>query len=141
MGNISSSIRKINYEEVQMIVKKEKNCLLINTLNSNEQNCLIQNTILADKEEELINNLIYKNKNKYIAIYGKNNTDFSVYKKYNQLLSLGFKNIYIYIGGMFEWCLLQDIYGEDNFKTTCKVKDILYYKTRSTPEKNQLLLL
>ena len=81
MGNISSSIKKINYEEVQMIVKKEKNCLLINTLNSNEQNCLIQNTILADKEEELINNLIYKNKNKYIEIYGKNNTDFSVYKK------------------------------------------------------------
>ena len=141
MGNVSSSIKKINYEDVQMIVKKEKDCLLINTLNINEQKCLIQNTILADKEEEIMNHLLYKNKNKRIAVYGKNNSDFSVYKKYNQILSLGFKNVSIYIGGMFEWCLLQDIYGEENFKTTSTVKDILYYKTRPNRDKNHLLLL
>ena len=41
---------------------------------------------------------------------------------------LGFKNIYVYIGGIFEWLLLQDIYGDEQFPTTIKIIDILKYK-------------
>ena len=41
---------------------------------------------------------------------------------------LGLKNIYIYSGGLFEWLLLQDIYGEDEFPTTSKELDILKFK-------------
>ena len=41
---------------------------------------------------------------------------------------LGFQNVYLYMGGMFEWLLLQDIYGIDEFPTTNKFLDILYYK-------------
>ena len=48
--------------------------------------------------------------------------------KYKQLLSLGFTNVSIYIGGMFEWLLLQEIYGEAPFPTTCHELDLLKYK-------------
>ena len=57
-----------------------------------------------------------------------NNNDESVIRKYKQLVSLGFQNIYIYLGGMFEWLLLQDIYGNDNFPTTSRELDIMKYK-------------
>ena len=40
-------------------------------------------------------------------------------------------NVYVYPGGLFEWLLLQDIYGEDNFPTTLKELDILKYKPLS----------
>ena len=56
------------------------------------------------------------------------NQDEAIIKKYNQLMQLGFKNVYIYPGGLFEWLLLQDIYGDDMFKTTNNVIDILKYK-------------
>ena len=39
-----------------------------------------------------------------------------ILKKYRQLVDLGFSNVYIYTGGLFEWLLLQDIYGSTNFQ-------------------------
>lgn len=105
--------------------------LIINTLPIDKQNCLIKNTIPIEKEEivinELINNYDY---DKPIIIYGINNTDDSVIKKYNQLINIGFKKIFIYLGGMFEWLLLQDVYGKDEFKTNIYTKDILFYKPK-----------
>ena len=53
-----------------------------------------------------------------IIIYGKNCNDEKIYIKYQQLISLGFYNVFIYVGGLFEWLLLQDIYGSDEFPTT-----------------------
>tara|TARA_B100001175_G_C19186802_1_gene484760 strand:- start:236 stop:667 length:432 start_codon:yes stop_codon:yes gene_type:complete len=142
MGNgFSSSIKKMNYENIQDIVNGKIDCIIINTLNQHEQECLISKTILANVEEGLINKLLYANKKKKILIYGKNNHDPRVYTKYNQLNELGFTNVFIYVGGMFEWCLLQDIYGEEYFKTTSKVKDILYYKPKSNLNNESLLLL
>ena len=49
-------------------------------------------------------------------------------KKYLKLMELGFTNIYIYAGGLFEWLCLQDIYGEDEFPTTIKELDVLKFK-------------
>ena len=48
------------------------------------------------------------------------------YTKHKQLSELGFTNVSLYVGGMFEWLLLQDIYCEENFPTTQKESDILY---------------
>jgi hypothetical protein len=48
--------------------------------------------------------------------------------KYNQLKSLGFYNVFIYTGGLFEWLMLQDIYGDNEFPTSKKEIDILKYK-------------
>jgi len=128
MGN-SQSIQKINYEDVQYVIKKSENHILINTLNESEQECLIQNTVNIHKEVELINSLI-KNGNKQvkILIYGRNCNDEKLYIKYNQFCSLGFYNVYIYMGGLFEWLMLQDIYGIEEFPTTKKELDILKYK-------------
>lgn len=129
MGN-TSSIQKINFEDIQYLLNKKSNYILINTLDNFEQDCLISTTIQAEKEVDLINNYL-KSNHKYsmkIIVYGKNSNDEKIYKKYNQLVSLGFYNVYIYIGGLFEWLLLQDIYGETDFPTTKKELDILKYK-------------
>ena len=48
-------------------------------------------------------------------------------KKQKQLVSLGFKNVYIYLGGMFEWLLLQDVYGQKEFPSD-KKGEILDFK-------------
>jgi hypothetical protein len=47
---------------------------------------------------------------------------------HNQLVKLGFSNVFIYLGGLFEWLMLQDIYGYDEFPTTIKQIDFLKYK-------------
>ena len=128
MGN-SQSIKKINYEDVQFVTKNSEVHLLINTLNENEQDCLIPNTININKEVELINKFIKTgNKQVKIIIYGQNCNDEKLYTKYNQLTSLGFYNVYIYPGGLFEWLMLQDIYGTTEFPTTKRELDILKYK-------------
>jgi hypothetical protein len=59
-----------------------------------------------------------------------NSTDINVKKKYEQLGALGFFNVFIYSGGLFEWLLLQDIYGKELFQTTANERDILKYKGR-----------
>lgn len=129
MGLTSSNIKKANYEDIQSLQKNNNDMLLINTLNSNEQICLINGTLSYYKEENLINNMINtRNYNTKIIVYGKNYSDYSAYKKYEQLNQLGFLNVYIYVGGLFEWLCLQDIYGNDFFKTTSKELDIIKYK-------------
>ena len=76
----------------------------------------------------MVNKYLVENKSVIIIIYGLNYCDETIYNKYIQLLKLGFDNVHIYPGGIFEWLLLQDIYGDDMFKTTSKELDILKYK-------------
>ena len=125
MGSGQSCVKKINYEDIQEFSKEY---ILINTLNPNEQECLIKNTLPIDKEEQLINSLLKNYKKQKIYIYGKNSNDESIYKKYEQILSLGLTEVYVYPGGLFEWLLLQDIYGDELFPTNKKELDILKYK-------------
>ena len=123
MGNILSI--KIPYISFIEIEKNLNNYIIINTLDLNLQNCLIFNTIPAINETDCINKL---NKKDIIIVYGKNCSDRTPLYKYNQLKKLGFENVYVYMGGLFEWCLLQEIYGTENFKTTTKCSDLLIYK-------------
>lgn len=127
MGNLISYQKNYNIINFEYILDNY-NFILISTLNNNNQECLITNTIPYYDEETIINNLFKNDINKSIIIYGKNSNDILVFDKFNQLKSLGFKNIKIYGGGLFEWLLLQDIYGSDKFKTTKKEIDILKYK-------------
>jgi hypothetical protein len=127
MGN-SQSMQKINFEDIQTACKNPEIYLLINTLTESEQNCLIVNTVPAQKEEQIINHHMYSSKRIRILIYGRNSSDEKVYKKYDQLVKLGFSNVFIYLGGLFEWLMLQDIYGYDEFPTTIKQIDFLKYK-------------
>lgn len=128
MGNIQSSVNKINFEDMQYAIN-DKSYILVNTLNVSEQECLINNTIKSDNEEKIINELIKHGKyNINIVVYGKNTNDETIFKKYNQLISLSFKNVFLYQGGLFEWLMLQDIYGSEEFPTTTKMIDILKFK-------------
>ena len=128
MGN-NQTIQKINFEDVQVAYKNPEIYLLINTLSDIEQGCLIPNTVNALQEEQIINKYVRSNKSVRIIIYGRNSNDEKIYKKYQQLVGLGFSNVYAYIGGLFEWLLLQDIYGSDEFPTTTVQRDILKYKS------------
>ena len=131
MGNTNSTIKKVNFEDVQFVLKNNNRGILINTLNINEQDCLIKKTITINNEERLINAYMKKNKNINIIIYDKNANTPNLMKKYDQLIGLGFVNVYIYPGGLFEWLCLQDIYGNENFPTTKKELDILKFKGKS----------
>ena len=137
MGN-SQSIIKINFEDMQHVCKNKETYLLLNTLSDLEQGCLIKNTILAHTEVTIMDNYLKSNRSVKIIIYGKNCNDDVTEKKYYQLVKLGFTNVYIYGGGMFEWLLLQDIYGADEFPTTSKQSDHLKYKPQ---QKLNMLLL
>jgi len=130
MGNSHSNIRKINFEDMVSVYKNPEIYLLINTLSETEQNCLIVGTVIAEQEEQLINKHLRSGKNIQIIIYGRNCNDDKIYVKYQQLIKLGFTNVYVYCGGLFEWLMLQDIYGFEEFPTTIKQLDFLKYKPR-----------
>ncbi len=55
MGN-SQSMQKINFEDVQTVIKNPEIYLLINTLQAKDQTCLIVNTIYIEKDIELNEN-------------------------------------------------------------------------------------
>ena len=151
MGS-SASISKVNYEDMQCVCRTANPhqysnsyaaanpCLLINTLPPGMQSCLIPGTLPIDEEEARMNAMLSEpqGKDREIIVYGKNANDDTVLKKYQQLTGLGFKNVSVYPGGMFEWLLLQDIYGATSFPTTSKELDILKYKP---PSGRQKLLL
>ena len=139
MGNNISITKKVNYEDIQYVMKNN-NFLLINTLNPNNQKCLIKHTIEINKEEQIINKCLNEYKTDItIIIYGKNANEDNLITKYNQLQKLGFSKVYIYPGGLFEWLCLQDIYGESEFPTTSRELDILKYKAKSTLNEKFLL--
>ena len=127
MGNTSSSIKKVNFENI-IDYQKNSSGLLISTLPQGDQSCLIGNTIPSNEEESIINNALYSNKKIEIYVYGKNSHDMTIVSKAKQLTELGFSNVYIYVGGLFEWLLLQEIYGEDSFKTNGAELDLLKYR-------------
>jgi len=129
---VKRAIKYINFEDMQGAIKTSNAYIIINTLPVLEQSCLIPGTVLCDKEENLINDILSQGLSKKFIIYGKNNADETVDKKYQQLRGLGFSDIYIYRGGLFEWLLLQDIYGDTEFPTTSKILDILKYRGSRT---------
>ena len=139
MGNINSinDINKVNFENIQDFIKtNNSNIILLNTLDTNKQDHIIKYTTPIRDEENIINKLInINNKTKIIYVYGANHNDSNVIKKYIQLKKLGFCNTYIYLGGLFEWLLLQDIYGSESFPISNNSEniDFLLYK----PYKNQ----
>lgn len=135
MGNQVSLVPKVSYEDIQMIVYRNTHIphstILINTLPPSLQHCLIKTTVDIRVEEQLINKCLMNSPNVMIIVYGKNSTDITILHKYEQLVKLGFTNVHIYTGGIFEWMLLYEIYGKDLFKITQYEIDILRYRPKS----------
>ena len=132
----SQSMQKIGFEDMQTVVKNSEQYIVINTLPNGEQTYLIKGTVSCDQEEMLINKYIKLSPQTKVIVYGKNDTDETVITKCNQLVAIGFPHVYAYMGGLFEWSLLQDIYGVDLFETTSflPLKELLKYKPRKKLE-------
>ena len=84
----------------------------------NGGNVLIRGTIQSVEEEErIINQALDSGKmgEMILFIYGKNCSDTLPVRKAQQFIDLGFRNIYVYLGGIFEWALLADLYGVGEF--------------------------
>lgn len=126
----SKEFPQVNFEFVQKAMTHTEEYYFVNTLPYSLQTCLINNTLNASEEEPVINDMLqnYNIPDKKMVVYGKNYLDTTIHKKAQQLSQLGLRDIYIYSGGMFEWLLLQDIYGNQEFPTTSKQLDILLYK-------------
>ena len=123
MGGAISKITRIGFEELQQNLQQS---VLINTLPIHEQDVLIRGTTTAQQE---VSKVEFALQHKMpIIIYGKNARDASVYTKYEQLLTIGHTQVFIYPGGLFEWMLLQDIYGKDAFPTTSTCLDLLKFR-------------
>ena len=130
MGNSISIQNIVNFEDVQKFVSDTKSHVIINVMEISDQDILILNTISAETEADVINSLIDEGEfDRKILVYGKNNGDIEkIFNKQKKLMNYGFTEVYVYLGGLFEWVLLQDIYGKDLFKTSRSVSDILRYK-------------
>ena len=89
---------------------------------------MIHKTIPSINEIHAVEHAIQYRKN--IIIYGKHSNDEKIYEQYDKITKLG-GNASIYVGGLFEWLLLQDIYGAELFPTTNKTLDLLKYKPNS----------
>ena len=132
----SPTFIKIGFEDIKIAIEKIKytstDYILINTMPNHFQNILISGTLTSIQEESEINRILdnYEMSRVKIILYGLNSTDETVEKKAQQLQSLGFSEIYIYWGGMFEWALLHELYGPGEFPTTGLLKsvDILKYR-------------
>lgn len=127
-------INKVGFEDiVDFVNKKTKNVILINTLTSGEQNVLIRHTTPYDNEEKVVNDILKNGCTHIIIIYGKNCCDETIDNKYFQLINLGYieEKLFIYYGGLLEWCLLQDVYDVTNFPTTNKCVDIIRFRANN----------
>ena len=118
MGNKASSAPRATCEDVL-----SRSALLITV--QNETAPQIAGTTPIHQEVEEVERAIASRKR--IIIYGKNCHDDRIYLKCAQIAKLG-GDPRVYIGGLFEWVLLQEYYGADKFATTEKVKDV--YKFR-----------
>jgi hypothetical protein len=128
MGNTSfKETPPVNYQDVLSVSLGKHRALLITTLQQTEISVLIRGTIPLAKEEEVVNHFLSKDTTIPIFLYGTNNNDTKVFTKYEQLIGLGFKNVYVYLGGLFEWLLLNEIYGTDNFPIQGSELDLLKY--------------
>ena len=127
--------KQARFEDVQSFVRSassssSSSCHLINTLPLSNQDYLIKHTLEGHMEERLMNDILKNNDQKHVRIivYGTNNFDESAIKKRHAMERLGFENVMVYSGGLFEWSLLQDIFGMEEFPTSRVEKNILLYK-------------
>lgn len=126
--------KSIGFEDIKLAIKNRNDYILISTLDVNQQDILIENTLTASEEETIINKIlyVYSEPDRPIITYGKNSTDSTALKKYDQLIKLGIKDVYIYYGGLFEWLLLNELYGNEEFPVTNSSSiDLLKYRSKS----------
>ena len=125
MGNKESfTVEKASFENVLLL---EKSGVLISVFAEDDQNLLIAGTVPCAKEVEAVESAIAAKRS--IIVYGRNSHDERVFTKYAQIKKLG-GLVKVYLGGLFEWILLNEIYGNDRFPLTAKVVDLYQYRPK-----------
>jgi hypothetical protein len=137
---IQISFDRISASDIKFIQEKFINdYLIVTTIKDTNNTPLIKGTLQPEKEEYFINKIIQnKNNNiKGIIIYGMNNQDISVIDKYKQLLKFNVTNIFIYIGGLFEWLLLNKQHP-NVFELDNHIDNFDYFRLLSKPNEKIL---
>ena len=124
----------IGFEDVKKAIHKKY--ILLNVLPNNMQSVLIKGSLTIDSEEQVINEMInnYNVPDAPVIVYGFNGGDTKVQEKCQQLRGLGLSDVYVYSGGLFEWLLLNELYGDEEFpveNSDGKRIDILKYRQLS----------
>jgi len=123
----STNRRTIGFNDMKHAI--EQGYVIVNTLPETLQGCLIKGSIAADEEEDRMNDYLQHDEtDKIVVLYGMNSCDDSVDRKFEELADLGFRRIYIYVGGLFEWLMLQEIIGISEFPTTSRCMDLMVYQ-------------
>ena len=125
MGNTISSVPVL--ERATFDDLTNASYLIINVLNDTEQDVLIQGTVPCTEEVVQVEKAIQEKR--VIIIYGRNNHDDKVWIKHAQLKKLGGK-AKVYVGGLFEWILLQELYGNERFPLTSYKFDPYQYSPK-----------
>lgn len=126
-------LERVTYEEVHSALRDTGVCI-VSTFPAHDQSCLIARTLSPQEEERRLNDHLKRGEARCpIVVYGRNAADGAPDKKCRQLQNLGFTSVRLYAGGLFEWVLLQDIYGAELFPTTSVCPDPLRFKSAPTP--------
>jgi hypothetical protein len=126
MGNATSRVLPV-VERAVFDDLNDSRYLVISVLSETEQDVLIQGTVACGNEVAEVEKAIQAKR--VIIIYGRNNHDDRVWLKYAQLKKLGGK-AKVYIGGLFEWILLQELYGNERFPLTSAKFDPYQYSPK-----------
>lgn len=123
MGNAQSaagSNERITLIGPNTITNPTAPLLLLAAPSVDTQPWRIHGTLSADEEERQINRLVERgSKNedrpKHIVYYGLNSTDTSPETQARKLMSHGLEAS-VYRGGLFEWVLLRELFGETVYR-------------------------
>ena len=130
-GTAAAAGTRIGFQDVQYALQpmNRMGFVLVHTLPPAQQSCLIQGTLRAEQEEAQLNQMLKNgaHRHTHILVYGKHACDETAVNRVTHLRSLGFTEVYHYVGGLFEWLVLQDTFGDNQFPTSGKESDLLRF--------------
>ncbi len=107
----------LNFDDMKIAV--ERGYIICHIMDEIDGTILIKNTLSVKDEIKKINDLIKQSKfDETIVLYGRNYTDLElIVQRFQHLISFGFTRVFIYVGGLYEWILMQNLYGDKLFPT------------------------
>ncbi len=114
MGNQSSDCSVDGASSFNAVRRRPSTAWLINTLPPHDQRCRIAGTLSVEAEIAAVNGCRARDA-QLVVVYGRHSTDLSARAKREQLLGLGFVHVEVYVGGLFEWLMLREVFGAEEF--------------------------
>lgn len=107
----------LNFDDMKLAV--DRGYIICHIMDETDETILIKNTLSVKDEIKKINDLIKQSKfDETIVLYGRNYTDLEkIVQRFQHLISFGFTRVFIYVGGLYEWVLMQNLYGDKLFPT------------------------